>query len=169
MNESAGRRRWTRLIGVAVAVLAVLSATGIALAYWTASGTGTGTATTGRAAAVSLTPGTPLATLYPGGAAGVTLTVANPNHTAVTIGSFVLDLTQGNGGFAVDAAHPACDTSALGFATQTNAAAGWRVPARTGAVDGALAISLPSALAMSTDAENACQGALFLVYLTAVS
>ena len=35
------------------------------------------------------------------------------------------------------------------------------------AVDGSLAITLPTALAMSTSAANACQGATFTVYLVA--
>ncbi len=142
---------------------------GIALAYWHASGSGTGSATTGVAEAVTVAPGTPARTLYPGGQADVALIVSNPNTTIVTIGSLSLDPTQGTGGFAVDAADSACDTSVLSFTTQTNAEAGWRVPAKSGAVNGALAVNLPNALAMTTGAANACQGARFTVYLTAGS
>ncbi len=147
----------------------MLGAGGTALAYWQSSGTGTGSATTGTVTAVSLSPATPTATLYPGGQADVSLTVSNPNTTAVSIASLVLDATYGTGGFAVDAAHSACQTSALSFTAQTNAGNGWSVPAKTGSVDGALDISLPDALAMSSDAANACQGAQFTVYLAAGS
>jgi hypothetical protein len=41
------------------------------------------------------------------------------------------------------------------------------VPAKSGAVNGVLPITLTSALAMSLSAVNACQGATFTVYLTA--
>jgi hypothetical protein len=160
------RRRFAAAVGV---VLAIVCAGGVALAYWLGSGTGTGAVTTGVATAVTLSPGTPDLTLHPGGQADVTLTVSNPNTTALTIGSLVLDPSQGTGGFAVDAAHSSCDVSALSYATQTNAGSGWQVPAKIGTMNGVLAVDLPNALAMTIDAANACQGAQFSVYLVAGS
>jgi ferric-dicitrate binding protein FerR (iron transport regulator) len=156
-------------LAVGAIVVAVVCAGGVALAYWTASGIGSGAATTGSAAAVTLNPGSPDLDLYPGGQADVTLAVSNPNTTALIIGSLVLDPTQGTGGFAVDAGHSSCDVSTLSFTTQTNAGAGWQVPAKIGTTNGVLAVDLPNALAMTLDASNACQGAQFSVYLVAGS
>jgi hypothetical protein len=163
------RRPVRELLVAATVLLTVIGAAGIALAYWQAGGTGTGTATTGTATAVTLSPGAPAVTLYPGGQSDVTLTVSNPNTTAVTIAALALDTAQGTGGFAVDAGHFGCAVSALSLSLQTNAGAGWTVPAKTGTVNGALAITLPNALAMATGAANACQGAQFTVYLAAGS
>jgi hypothetical protein len=55
----------------------------------------------------------------------------------------------------------------LSFTTQTNLGAGWTVPGKVGAVNGSLSITLTAALAMSTAAANACQGATFTVFLAA--
>jgi hypothetical protein len=75
-----------------------------------------------------------------------------------------LDTTQGTSGFAADAAHAACALAALSFATQSNGGAGWTVPG--GSV---VALTLPNAISMSTNAANACQGATFTVYLRVAS
>ena len=64
----------------------------------------------------------------------------------------------------VDAAHPGCAVSTLGFTTQTNGGAGWTV-----AGHGSLPVTLAGALSMSASAANACQGATFTVYLKVAS
>lgn len=148
-------------------VILALLAGGAAFAYWSGSGSGAGSATAGTNVAVTLSPGAPSADLRPGGAANVLLSVANPNTSPVSIGSLALDTGQGTGGFAVDGAHSGCDVSTLSFTTQTNGGAGWTVPAKVGAVDGTLAITLASALAMHASSADACQGATFTVYLAA--
>jgi hypothetical protein len=95
------------------------------------------------------------------------LTVANPNRSPVRIGSLSLNTSQGTGGFAVDAGHAGCSVAVLSFTTQTNLGTGWTVPGKVGAVNGSLSITLTAALAMSTAAANACQGATFTVFLAA--
>jgi hypothetical protein len=142
---------------------------GAANAYWSGSGLGAGSGTSGAAVDVTLSPGTPAADLYPGGQANVVLTVSNPNANPVRIGSLALDMSQGLGtGFAVDAGHSGCAVSTLSFpTTQTNAGAGWVVPAKVLAVNGTLPITLTNALALGVGAANACQGATYTVYLTA--
>jgi ferric-dicitrate binding protein FerR (iron transport regulator) len=167
--KPAARRPLRARVFAAAIVLALVGVGGIALAYWHASGSGTGSAATATAAAVTLSPGTSALTLYPGGHVDVALTVANSNTTALIMGSLALDSTQGASGFAVDAAHAACATSTLSFSPQTNAGAGWNVPAMVGTTNGTLAITLPDALHMSVDAANACQGAQFTVYMVAGS
>jgi hypothetical protein len=160
-------RRWRRgtlatvTVGVAGLVLAAS-----AVAFFTTTGSGSGSGNTPAAQAVTLTAGTPTAQLYPGGAADVAVSVSNPNLFALRLVSLSLDTAAGTGGFDVDAGHSGCDPAVLSFTTQTNAGAGWTIPAKVGATNGVLAIDLSSALAMSTSAANACQGASFLVHLS---
>jgi hypothetical protein len=146
---------------------AVLS--GAANAYWPGAGSGTGSGTTAAPMAVTLSPGTPAGGLYPGGRADVALTVSNPNAASLHLGALALDTNLGSGGFAVDPGHPGCALSALSFTTQTNAGAGWTLPAKSGADSSTLAVTLTNALSMTADAANACQGAQFTLYLTAGS
>jgi hypothetical protein len=162
-----GRRRLI-VLAVAVVALVVVPLGGIAYAYWTKTGAGAGNGSNATAVAITLSPGTPTAALYPGGLTSVVLTATNTNTSAVRIGSLALDTARGTGGFAVDAGHSGCSVAALSYTTQTNGGNGWDVPAKVGAVDGTLAITLASSLAMSTSAANACQGATFTVYLVAV-
>lgn len=158
------RRRRTVLVIAGIAVTTA-GLGGVAAAYWPGTGGGTGTADTGTVTAVTLTPGDAAATLSPGHQGAVVLTVSNPNVAAVFVGSLALDGSRGTNGFAVDAGHSGCATSVLSYTTQTNAGAGWTVAGGNGAVDGTLPITLPDALTMDVGAANACQGAVFTVYL----
>ena len=146
----------------AIVAMLTLGTITVASAYWTSTGSGTATATTGSTQAVTLSQGLPAAALYPGGQAGVTLTVTNPNTAPVRVESLALDTAQGTGGFAVDGAHSGCGVGSLSFTTQTNGGSGWTV-----AGGDALSITLASSLSMSLSAANTCQGAIFTVYLTA--
>jgi hypothetical protein len=150
-------------------VVSTLAFAGVAAALWTGSGGGFGSGTTGTTQPVVLTPATPTAGLYPGQRADVVLTVANPNAAPVVITSLRLDEARGDGGFAVDAGHAGCATSALSYTTQTDGGTGWTVPGRVGPEGGTLSVTLPNALAMATDASDACQGATITVYLAAGS
>ena len=150
---------------VAAWVVLFLAVAGAATALWTGSGAGWGVAGTGTTVPVTLTAATPSGDLFPGGRADVLLTATNPNPSPVRLEALVLDTAQGIGGFAVDTGHSGCGVSALSYGTQTNGGIGWTLPARAGSVDGTLAIRLPSALTMSADAVNACQGARITVYL----
>ena len=151
-----------RLLATSLLVILALSLGGVAYAYSSGSGAGFGSATTGTAIAVALSPGTPDGDLIPGGQSDVTLTVSNPNTFEVRLGALALDPSQGTAGFTADAGHPACDVSTLSFTTQTNAGAGWTLPA-----SGSLPIVLTSALEMGAGAVSACQGASFTIYLAA--
>jgi len=156
-----------RLLPTSLLVVLAVLLGGLAYGYWSATGSGAGKAATGTTLAVTLSPGTPAAALYPGGQANVVLTVSNPNAFLVHIGSLGLDAGQGAGGFAVDAGHAGCAVATLTFTTETNGGAGWSVPAKVGAGDGTLPVTLTSALTMSVEAANACQGATFTVYVAA--
>jgi hypothetical protein len=162
------RRRLLAAVSLVAAILLLGAGTG-AWAYFTGVGSGTGSGPTGITVPVSLTPGAAGAGLYPGGTADVRLTVTNSNTAQVRIGSLVLDPTRATGGYAVDSGHNDCLLSTLTYSPRSNGGFGWSVPARSGVVVGTLDITLAGALAMSADAANACQGAVFTVYLTAAS
>ncbi|MEU4391481.1 hypothetical protein [Kribbella sp. NPDC023855] len=151
---------------VAIGMLAAVTAV-TADAFWSGSGDGVAGGNSGTALSLTMTPGTPTTRLAPGSTAGVVLTISNPNLFSVRITELSLDAGTGTGGFAVDAAHAGCATSTLTYTQQTNGGAGWTVPAKAGAVNGSLPVTLPAALAMSAAAANACQGAEFTVFLLA--
>jgi hypothetical protein len=136
-------------------------------AYWSGSGSGSGSAVHAAAAAVVLSPGTPTAALYPGGQSAVALTASNPNPFEVHIGALGLATTQGTGGFAVDAGHAGCSVTSVSYVVQTNGGIGWTVPAKVGAVNGVLPMTLGNAVAMAASSPSACQGATLTTYLTA--
>jgi len=161
---TTGRR--LALLG-ALLVLLGIPVGGIAWSYWSAGGSGSGSGANRTPTALSLSPGTPAAGLYPGGSTNVVLTASNSNTSIVKIGSLLLDSSQGTGGFAVDGGHSGCSVAALSYTTQSNGGSGWSVPAKVGAVNGTLAITLTNALSMSAAAASACQGATFTVYLVA--
>jgi hypothetical protein len=150
-----------------ILLAACLGASGVAHAYWLATGSGPGAGVAASSVALTVSPGSPVSNLVPAGQADVLLTASNPNFNPTTITAFTLDTGQGNGGFAVDAGHSGCATSTLSFVTQTNGGAGWVVPARVGAVNGSLAVTLLHALSMGVGAANACQGATITVYVAA--
>lgn len=166
MMSSRNRGRLAALLSL---FLVTVLAGRAAHAYWRAAGSGTGAGATGTTVALVLSPGQPGANLYPGGTSTVVLTASNPGTAIVRITSLVLDTSQGTGGLTVDPSHAGCAPSALGFTTQTNGGAGWSVPARTGAVDATLAISLVDAIWLNVDAADACQGVQATVYLKSAS
>ncbi len=77
MSKFTRRRKIT-----AAAVLTFLAVAGAAFAYWTTTGSGTGAATTGSSAAVTVTQTGIISNLVPGGAAQpVNFTITNPKTT----------------------------------------------------------------------------------------
>lgn len=151
------------LAAVAVVVLVVVMG-GVANAYWSGSGGGSGLAQTDTAQSLVLSTGSPSIALFPGDSAEVAVTVTNPNKYAVSFNTLALDASRGTGGFVVDAGHAACLPGALGFATQSNGGAGWTI-----AASGVASLHLSDAVTMAVGAANACQGAHFGVYLVATS
>lgn len=152
-------------LGLLLVIMTLSALGGIAAAVWSAVGSGSGTAGAATTVAVTLSPGTPSTSLYPGGQTDVQLSVSNSNIATVRIGSLSLDTLRGTSGISVDAPHAACVLSAITFTTQTNGTTGWTVPGKVGTVNGSLAITLTNAVAMSTSAVSACQGATFTIFL----
>lgn len=152
-------RRRALLVAALLTAFAV-TATGMAFAYVTRSGGGSGSAATATTQPLVVSKGTAGHDLYPGGTSAVEITVTNPNPGPVNANSLVLDTTRGTGGFAVDAGHTACGVGSLTFINQTIGGAGVAVPS-----GGPWPYSVASSLKMSTDAPNACQGATFTIYV----
>jgi hypothetical protein len=157
-------RHPARVLKIAVPIVLVICA--VAVAYWSAAGTGSAQTTLSNPQAITLSAGTPDAQLAPGVAASVATVASNPNPYAVQINSILLDTAQGTSGFGVDAGHAGCDLSTLSFATLVNGQS-WTVPAMVGSTPGSLSIDMDQMLTMDAGASDACQGASFTVYLVA--
>jgi hypothetical protein len=65
---------------IALSAVGVLAIAGVALAFWTTSGSGSGSATTGTDAGVTVS-GDPSNGIYPGGSVPVTTTITNSSST----------------------------------------------------------------------------------------
>jgi hypothetical protein len=91
-----------------LSVVAVLALTGGAIAYFTNSGSGTGTASVGTSSEITLA-GTITGTLYPAGdAADVSVLVTNPGSGSQHVGDVQL------ASITTDTAHSTCDLSVSG-------------------------------------------------------
>jgi hypothetical protein len=84
-SQFIGRKRTSAALGI----LLSLAVAGGAFAYWTISGTGSGSATAGTVVAVTITPlGAPVTGLYPGGPVqALNVRLSNPNSSPVTVGT----------------------------------------------------------------------------------
>ena len=150
----------------AVIILALViagSVIGVAIAAWTTGGSGSGQASAGTAASMTISAGTPSTSLYPTASADVASVVSNPNPYKVHVSSVSL------GAVTVDGGQSLCNTGASVSVTspQDNSGAGWDVPAKSGAVNGSLNLDLANAISMDNAATDSCQGATFTVALTA--
>lgn len=155
----------------AATLLAGFLVTGVAYAFWTASGTGT--AVVGSASAVSIKVSSlavPLADLYPGKTDALGFTLTNPNPypvsltglTAVSVTSSdptscpLVDAVTSRPNVTVNS--PYAPLPSGGYLLPSAIT----VPANNGTATG----SLPAFLTMTTDAGNGCQGRTFTVTLT---
>lgn len=138
-------RKTKRTAVVGIAALGLIGG-GVALAAWTATGTGQGDATATSAKDLIVNVGSATG-LYPTGSENVSFTVRNPNPYQVT-------LTNAHPtNFTVDAAHSACNVGAS-------------ISAADVALTDVLAASTTGAahtvvVEMDNDAIDACQGATF--------
>jgi len=72
---------------MAAGAAAILLGGGVAFAFWTSSGTGSGTAAAGTTDSVDITQVGTITGLYPGGpGADISIEIANPNDSDVSIG-----------------------------------------------------------------------------------
>ncbi len=145
-----GKKR--ALIVAAVAVVALVSAIA-GYAYWSTTGSGTGTATAGTTVALTL-HGTVPAGIYPGGSKTVTLTADNTNPGSVRVGTVTL------ASVSVDAGHVGCVTADF---TMPAVAENVEIANGTG-----LALPNPGTLSMADTgvSQDLCKGATLTLNLT---
>ena len=160
-----GRHRAPARLGLrGPAALAVLGTcavmgTGVAAAYWTAGGEGSGSVQAGTATAFTTVTAAASTTslLYPGGSADLTMTVRNPNPYPITVSG-----VSANGAVTAAGGIGTCTTTGVALTTPT-AGLPFTVAARSGGTDGSLTVVLTAATAMSSASENGCQSAAFTV------
>jgi hypothetical protein len=105
-DENKNKKRGLKVVAFAGALVL---AGGVAFAYWTAGGSGTGSATTGDVSAVTVVQTSAITGLAPGGSAQtLSGTFNNPNTGPVYVGTVnveITDVTDTNG----DSLGTACD------------------------------------------------------------
>ena len=144
------------LIPIGIVVLVVA---GIAVAYFTSNGSGTGTAAVGSSSNVTL-HGTVVSSLYPGVSSTVTFTVDNPSPGAELVNTIHL------ASIAPDAGHSGCSTVITGGNpdfTMPDVAASQSFPSGNGQ-----AVTATGTLTMRDTgvSQDACQGATLTLNLT---
>lgn len=93
------RKSSKKIIAIAAATVLLLGGAGVAYAYWTAGGTGTGTAETGTTVGVTVNQVSVVSDLRPGGAAQtLSGTFDNPNESAVFVTSVTVSIASVTGG-----------------------------------------------------------------------
>ena len=161
-----------RRVGVVAGVFVLLFGGSVAVASWTATGTGQGSARAASVSGLVVTAGSPLGALYPlpadttpatgygsGTVGSVSTTVANPNPFPVTITSVTVgSVTSSPLGGRTCAAGSVLPTSSAPIALSP--------PVTLAAGSAPTAVTVPGALYMVSTAEDGCQGASFSVLVT---
>lgn len=134
--------------------------TGVAAAYWTAGGVGSGTVDAGTAAPLTTVTATASTTglLYPNGpVADLTMSVRNPNPYAINVTA-----VSANGPVTASGGIGTCTVTGVSFTAPT-AGVPFTVPAKAGGTDGSVLVVLVAAVQMDGASENGCQDATFTV------
>ena len=152
--------RKNRLLAVVAAVALVAVGGGLAFAYWTGTGSGVGSATTGVSTTFDVTSDPPSgAALTPGGPAQtVDFTVTNPGTGSQNLSSVVVTVANADGTAWVAVAGCSSADYTLGTPTITYG----EVAGGTG-VDGTVTVTMND---LTTD-QDACQGVTAPLYFAA--
>ena len=150
-----GARRVSRLlVAGAIATASVLTG-GVAFAWWSTTGSGSGSATTGTTVALTTSASTPSGTvLVPGGSAPLVITVTNPNAGSVTITSVQLDTSRS---VTVSGEAGTCTAPPLTVSA---------TPSLVLAGGATTTFTVPNAVTLGSAAANGCQGATFTLPVT---
>lgn len=154
--------RRPRKLVVAASVGAIMIFAGAALAVWSATGQGGGSAKALTAATVTVNAVTGAADLYPGGPAGsVSFTLTNTNPYSITFDELTAASVTGvSGGLGTT---PACATTDLTVSTLP--ITGLNVQVVAGA-NPSPTKSVAGVVSMDATAPDDCQGAVFTITLT---
>jgi hypothetical protein len=138
---------------VALGTVGSLAAVGVAIAYFSSTGAGTGSATAGSSSAVTI-HGTTGSSLFPGTSAQVSFTVDNPSPGSQRVNAIQL------ASVTTDAGHSAC---VMGDFTMPSVTVNQTFPNGNGQ-----AVTATGTLSMANTALNqdACQGAPLTLHLT---
>lgn len=141
-----------RLLSATIGIV-VVAVAGIAVAYFTSTGSGTGSATVGSSQALTL-HGTTSTSLYPGSSATVTFTADNPSGGNEFLSTIHL------ASVTTDAAHSSCAVSAF---TMPDVTASQTIGPGNGQ-----SVTVHGTLTMADTGtnQNACQGAPLTLNLT---
>ena len=154
--------RSKRSRAIVVGVVAALVVAGAAIAFWTSSGTGSGTASVGTDSGLPISAVTFGNTLYPGGKSPVSFTITNSSaNSAITVAQVAADTSFGTNG--ITGLPGGCSAADFTFPTFT---VNQSIPA-----SGTLNLTVPTAggLALANTAVNqdACKGASPVLHLKA--
>jgi hypothetical protein len=155
------KRTW--VVVAMVAVVAAMASIG-AYAYWTANGTGSGSATVGTDSGVSITNVAFSGSLYPGGAVNVSFDIVNNSaNTAVNVHKVITDLALGTNGITL-MSPASCNESWFTYSGVTLAGSpGVSIPA-----SGTHTVTAGGTLTMSNEVstnQDACKNATFTLNL----
>jgi len=146
------KRKIGRKVTLGSLFVGVAMASTVAFAAWTAGGTGNGYAQAKTAVNLTTSAATTTATLYPGGTGNVYLNVTNPNPYAVTITG-----VAANG--SITASNGSCNVASVTYTAPTS-------PSLVVAAGATTQFTLTNAVAMSTAANDNCQGNTFTIPVT---
>jgi hypothetical protein len=147
-------RRGKAILSVAATAAVIVNA-GVAWAYWSLNGTGTGVAVADSAVELKLEARSDdSAPLYPGGSSNLDVTVTNQNDFPIRITTLSLA-----GEVTADDDHRDAGCRSTGVSVSSSALiVNWQVPRNTVG-----AFSVPGGLRMTNDSDSACQGATFTI------
>jgi hypothetical protein len=151
-------KRVTKKRAIVGALVAGLVATGIGIAAWSTSGSGTGYAKAASSSALTLGDASAAtsADLYPGADGSVKIRVGNPNPYPVKVTS----VAQQASSTITSSAGAACDNSTgVTFSAQS----GLAIAIGASSTE---TISVPGAVHMSNASDDSCQGATFSIPVT---
>jgi hypothetical protein len=173
-TQAAKRRRRALLI----VTVAVLSAAGGAYAYFTTTGTGSGTASVGTSSSLTVT-GTAASALYPGTSSTVNFTVSNPSSGHQRLGAITLSALHActgagstwNGTICSSGGteQTTCESSDTNASSTTNNFSMQVVTSNTDFGPGSnQTVSQTGTLAMNnlSSSQNSCQGASLTLSFT---
>jgi len=161
-RDRAGRGAWPRRAVVVGVALAVTASTGVALAAWTASGSGTAAAKAGTSSAVTgvTTTTTTSGTLVPGGSVPLVVNIHNPNAFPVTVTAITLAAGAPTG-TVVGAANSAGTCTNANSAITTTAVNATSLSIVVAAGGDNTYTTPTNVVSMASTSDNNCQGGTF--------
>ena len=169
-TERPQRRRPLVLVLAGTFALVVGLSGGVADAFWTSTGSGTGSGATGTALQVTLvaaTTGTSLSKLIPGGTADLRVQLNNPNSFSVSIVGISqngpVTVVGGSGCTSDSGTWPSLTLGNSGVSVPTQT--GLSVTVASGPITNVL-VHVANGASMNASSASGCQGATFQIPVT---